>query len=215
MIEGIHIGEGEVDPVRLRRPSYPSVRLGAVVTIRGRNLGGDSVSVAFTPRRQGVVSTLPIAAADRSPTQIRVALPKDAAAQTAWVSGTYDVTVVVLQGTIERHSTSLPLALAPQITSIEPPNPIAGAGATVALTIGCAPQVLPEQRARLLLADREVEADTRAAASATLQFQVMSAPAVNQALVRLRVDDVDSLPFATPTGTTPLAFDDAQKVTIV
>ena len=214
LIEGIHIGEGDVDSVRLRRPSYLSARLGAVITIRGRNLGGDSVSVSFTPRRQGPVNTLPIAASDRSPTQIRVVLPKDAAAQTAWVSGTYDVTVVIVQGATRRRSTSLPVALAPQVSGIAPPNPIAGAGTTVTLTISCAPQVLPEQRAQLLLADREVAADVHPAATTTLRFEVVEAPAVNQALVRLRVDDVDSLPFAMPTGATPFAFDDAQKVTI-
>ena len=42
-----------------------------------------------------------------------------------------------------------------------------------------------------------------------------SAGTVNQALVRLRVDSVDSLPFKTPDASPQLAFDNGQKVTIV
>ena len=215
MVESIHVGEGDVDGIRLRRPSYPAARLGAVITIRGRNLGGDEVGVAFALRRFGLANVVPIPASDRSPTQIRLTLPTDAAAQAAAIAGTYDVAVVTTHGDTRRASTSFPLALAPQIQSIAPPSPLAGAGEPVILTIGCAPQVRPEQSVLLLLADREVPADPHAAPTGTLTFTIPVAPKVNRALVRLRVDGIESLPFKPPVGSAPLAFDDNQKVTIV
>jgi hypothetical protein len=155
--------------------------------------------------------------AHRSATQITLALgtgPADAAAQTAWSAGTYGLSVAVTSGGTTRSSNVVPLPVALQIAQIAPPSPITGAGTDVTLTISCAPHALPDQRLLLLLADREVPAETHAAATGTLQFKVAKAPAVDKALLRLRADGVDSLAFL-PSGTSPrLDFDDAQKLTI-
>jgi hypothetical protein len=86
----------------------------------------------------------------------------------------------------------------------------------VTLTITCDPQVRPTQRATLLIADREVAAQAHPTDTDTLQFTVDNAPVVTDALVRLRIDGVDSLPFTRQETPPPphLAFDDNQKVTI-
>jgi hypothetical protein len=216
-LDSIHIGEGNDDATRLRRPSYAAARLGAVVTIRGRNLGGDQVSVSLTHPLRANPTVLVIDPANRSATQITLALgtgPADAAAQTAWSAGTYGLSVVVTSGATTRGSNVVPLPVALQITQIAPPSPITGAGTDVTLTISCSPQALAAQRLLLLLADREVPAEAHAAPTGTLQFKVVKAPAVSKALLRLRADGVDSLAFL-PPGTSPrLDFDDAQKVTI-
>ena len=74
----------------------------------------------------------------------------------------------------------------------------------------------PSQRAALLVAAREVSAQAHPADTGTLQFILENAPAVTGAIARLRIDGVDSLPFARQAIPPPprLVFDDNQKVTI-
>jgi hypothetical protein len=109
------------------------------------------------------------------------------------------------------------LSFAPKITGIAPPNPVArDISGNVTLTITCGPQIRPTHRAALLIADREVAAQAHPADTDTLQFTIDDAPIVTDALVRLRIDGVDSLPFTRQELPPPphLAFDDNQKVTI-
>jgi hypothetical protein len=215
-LESVHIGAPEDATQRPRPPAYPSAQLGLLVTLEGRNLSGDSVRVHFMhPHVAAKEITIPVT--DRTATQINVIIPDDAAAQTEWAAGIYSVVLTVNNSTTERSTNQLPLALAPKISSIAPPNPISrDAAGNVTLTITCAPQVLPQQRAVLQLADREVAAQPHPVATATLQFVIENAPVVTDALVRLRVDGVDSLPFKREATPPPprLIFDDQQKVTI-
>ena len=215
VLESIHIGAVEDAGLRPRRPSYPNAELGSLLTVSGRNLGGDGVSVRFTHPRISTPKDLVISPADRTPTEIAVTIPNDTAAQTEWAAGFYTVAVIVKNGAVERGTNALPLALAPRMKSIAPASPVPrDAGGNVTLTITCSPQVLPEQRSVLLLADRDVPAQPHATVTDTLQFVIAKAPAVTGGLVQLRVDGVDSLPFKR-TGTPPrLVFDDQQKVTI-
>ena len=69
----------------------------------------------------------------------------------------------------------------------------------------------------LLIADREVPAQNHPVDTNTLQFIVETAPVVADALVRLRIDGVDSLPFVRQAVPPPprLVFDDNQRVTIL
>ena len=214
ILDSIHIGEIADDADRLRLPSYPSARMGAILTVRGRNLGGDVVTLRFThPRLPALDRVIPLA--DRSDTRIKVTIPTGAAADSAWAAGTYSVTLIATNAGEDTTSNSIPLALAPQIASIAPPSPIAGSGTNVTLTVGLSPRVLPEQRAVALFASREIAAQAHPAATGSLSFIVTNAPAVNQELLRVRVDGIDSLPFVI-AGTPPRpAFDAQQKVTIV
>lgn len=214
ILDSIHIGEIAEDAVRLQMPSYPSARMGTILTIKGRNLGGDTATLAFLhPRLPELTFAIP--PADRTDKRIKFTIPTGGPADIAWGAGLYSVTLVLTTASGERTSNTIPLALAPQITSIAPPNPVAGAGTDVTLTAGISPRVLPAQRAEALFARREIPAQAHVAPTTSLAFIVKTAPATTLELLRLRVDGVDSLPFRlTGTPARP-AFDDAQKVTIV
>jgi hypothetical protein len=216
-LESLHIGVPEDVGQRPRPPSYPSAQLGTVLTLTGNNLGGEAVSVGFEHTRLAVTKTIVVPPSDRSGTELKITLTDDPPAQTEWAAGLYTVAVIVETGGTERTTNQLPLPFAPKITGIVPPNPVARDGSgNVTLTITCGPQVRPTQRAALLIADREVAAQAHPADTDTLQFTVDNAPVVTDALVRLRIDGVDSLPFTRQQLPPPphLTFDDNQKVTI-
>ena len=216
VLESIYVGDPEDAGRHPRPPSYPSAQLGLLVALEGRNLGGDSVRVRFT-HPHVAAKEIAIPATDRTATRIDVAIPNDAAARTEWAAGLYSVVAIISDGPNEHSTNQLLLALAPKIDGIAPPNPVSrDAAGDVALTMTCAPQVLPQQRAVLQLADREVAAQPHPAATATLQFVIENAPVVADALARLRVDGVDSLPFKRQATPPPprLVFDDQQQVTI-
>jgi len=216
-IESMHIGAPEDAGRRPRPPSYPSAQLGTVLTLTGNNLGGDVVSVRFDHARLAITKTIMVPVSDRSGTEVKMTLVDDVPAQTEWAAGLYTVTVVVKNGDVERTTNQLPLSFAAKITGITPPNPVVrDVSGNVTLTVTSGPQVRPSQRVTLLIADREVAAQAHPADTDTLQFTVENAPVVTDALVRLRIDGVDSLPFTRQETPPPphLAFDDNQKVTI-
>jgi hypothetical protein len=222
-IESMHIGVPEDAGRRPRAPSYPSAQLGSVLTLTGRNLGGEVVSVRFTHARlkedldheRPVTKTIVVPSIDRSGTELTVTLVDDPPTQTEWAAGRYTVVVVVKNGNDERPTKPLDLSFAPKITGIAPPSPVArDSSGKVTLTITCSPQVRPTQRVELLIADHpEVAAQAHATDTDTLQFIVENA--AKDALVRLRIDDVESLQFTRQEIPPPphLAFDDKQKVT--
>lgn len=214
ILDSIHIGEIADDPTRLRMPSYPSARMGAILTVRGRNLSGDVVKLRFANARLAAPIELTIPPADCSDTTVKMSIPTGLAADAAWPAGMYTVALVKTAAVGDRTSNAMPFALAPQITAIAPANPIAGAGTDVTLTVSCSPQLLPGQFAEALFAGRQIPAQPHAAPAGSVAFIVTNAPVVTLELLRLRFEGVDSLPF-TISGTPPLpVFDDAQKVTI-
>jgi hypothetical protein len=215
-LSAIHVAAPPDAARRPLPPSYPGAQLGTVLTLIGRDLGGDAVSVRFDHARLGLTHSIVVPPADRSASEIRIALVDDAAAETTWAPGLYTVAVTVKGGDTERTTNEVPLQFAARLTAIAPPSPIArDAGGGVTLTIACTPGVRPAQRAAVVLADREVPAQPHGTTT-TLTFVVDAAPAVTGAVVRLRVDGVDSLPFRREATPPPprLVFDDAQKVTI-
>ncbi len=216
-IESIHVSVPEDTGRHPRLPSYPSAQLGTRLTIGGRNLGGETVTVRFDHARLAVTKTIPVPSSDRSGAELNVTLVDNAAAQTEWAAGLYTVVVIVTNGGVERTTNQLPLSFAPKIVGIAPPNPVArDISGNVTLTITCGPQVRPTQRAMLLIADREVAAQAHLTNTGTVQFSLENAPVVTDTLVRLRIDGVDSLPFTRQAIPPPprLVFDGNQKVTI-
>jgi hypothetical protein len=222
-LESIHIGVLEdvgVEP--LPRP-FPGAQLGAYLILRGSNFTGDMVEVEFKHSRFSepnhpqflAAKKITVPPADRTATKVRVAVPNDLAAQTEWRPGHYTVTVIVSASGKIRFTNTLPLLLSPRITNISPASPIPrDGGGNVTLTVSASPLILRTQTATLLLADREIAAELRAADTDPLEFAVPDAPVVKDAVVRLRVDGVDSIPFER-TGTPPrFQFADSQKVTI-
>jgi Pvc16 N-terminal domain len=196
-----------------RPPSFPVAQLGVRLLLQGSNLGGDTVAVRFAHPLLPV-QEYEVAAEDRDVRRLAVTLPDDAPAQTAWAAGIYTVTARMQRGATAQSSNVVPLALAPRVTGIQP-NPAArDGGGDVSVQITCRPQVLPDQSAALLLADREIPVQTLGAPSDTLTFDIDNAPELTDALVRLRVDGVDSLPFRYDEPTRGFVFDDQQRITI-
>ena len=198
-------------------PAFPSAQLGLTMFLSGSNLG-QVTALRFAHPRLPAAKVLPVPIGNRTSSQLMAPLPDDVAAQTEWAAGVYTMMGMLppIAG-LDRATNSLPFALAPRITNIQP-NPLVrdGAGAVTA-QITCHPMVLPAQRAVLLLGDREALAAPRPDTDPptdTLSFVIENAQPVASALVRLRIDGVDSLPFVR-VGTPPvLAFDPAQSVRI-
>lgn len=198
-----------------RQPRLPSLRaapLGSRVLISGSNLGGDAVTLRFQhpllPAQDMV-----IAANDRDAGQLRLTLPDNAAAQTTSAAGLYSVMAIVQRGTSSSQSRVWPLLVAPRISAISP-NPATSVSGVVTLNIKCRPQVLPDQRATLLIAGREVPAQAHAAPTDTLHFVLDPAPVGTGQLVWLRVGGAESLPVKFDPISDKLMFDDAQRVSI-
>ena len=201
-----------------RLASQPAARLGDRLLITGENLGGDTLTLRFSHSRRSPedlpVRQFVIPAADRSASAIRVDLPDDVPAQSEWAAGVYLIEVGAMRAGKERLSNVTPLALAPRITAIQP-NPAArNGGGDVTLDVTCHPQVLPHQSAFLLLAGRETPPSAHVNPTDTLHFELKEVPAFQQALIRLRVDGVDSLPFRYDAATKRFVFDEQQRVTI-
>ncbi|MEW7847657.1 DUF4255 domain-containing protein [Massilia aurea] len=195
-----------------RLPPMRAAQLGARLIIDGANLGGNAVALRFSHPLLAPLD-IDIAAADRDAGQLRLTLPADAAAQTAWAAGLYGVAATVRRGDTMVRSPLWPLLLAPRITGITP-NPVARVAGSASLAIACSPMLLPGQVATLLLADRAVAAKPHAALTATVHFEVEDCPALAGQLVRLQVDGAESLPVTLDPASGTFMFDDAQRVTI-
>lgn len=218
VIESIYFGL-PADKDAVPRPlSFPSAKLDSVVILKGQNLAGDEVRVRFTHQRLLLVRDELIAAEDVSGEEITVTIPSvPATANTDWAAGLYSVKVLIKRGDGDREyiSNELPITLSPEVTNIAPPNPIAPDGSgDVSLVITCKPEVLPGQSAMLLLADREVPAEAHNISTDQLTFVIRNAPLVTDAVLRLRVDGVDSMPYERKDNPPRLVFADNQKVTI-
>ena len=199
-------------------PSFPSAQLDSLLIIRGQNLAGDSVRVRFTHQRLQLVreETVPQDAA--SAEAIKLVIPSDpATASSDWVAGMYSIKVIVKRAGSDREymSNELPIAFSPSVIQITPASPVArDANGDGQLVVTVKPNVLPQQSAVIYLADREAEASEHLVATDTLTFNIKDAPAVENAILRLRVDGVDSLPVERRHDPERLAFADNQKVTI-
>jgi hypothetical protein len=189
-----------------------SIRLGEVLTIVGRHLDGDDITVRFThPRLTKPIDLDPLSDATSSRIQVRleIAAATDAA---NWPAGFYLVSVIVRRtGEPERTTNEVPVALAPRITSTLPATVARDDNGDAELSLTVAPQVFPDQRAALLLGDRQIEAEPHETQTASLTFSIVDAPLGNH-FVRVRIDGVDSLFI--DRSVTPPVFDTTQQVTI-
>lgn len=192
--------------------NQPSARLGDVLTLGGHHLDGNGLRLLFrSPRLDDPIEVTQILS--RSATEIRVTLPDAAAdpqAPANWPAGFYMVSAVIsTNGAPDRTTNEAPLSLAPRITI---PATVARDGSGDAtLTLTCVPEVRPEQRAALLLGDREIVAEPHSAQTDSLTFVIRAAHA-GEFFVRLRVDGIDSLLI--DRSVTPPVFDSSQKVKI-
>jgi hypothetical protein len=181
--------------------------LGDAITLKGRNLSGDQVTIQFTNPRLAAPIAVP-AAQPSDDSSVSVTIPNDPA---NWPAGFYTVGAIVKSATEgDRASNEVPLAVAPRITSQLPIQAqIAQGTATIELT--CTPEVRPEQRVALLLGSREVLADPRDTQTDALTFSISNA-VVGDFWIRLRVDGVDSQ--LVDRSTTPPTFIKTQKASV-
>lgn len=185
--------------------NQPSAKLGDLLILNGHHLDGQNLGVQFNhPLWTNPVEVAPEAGA--TATKVTVKVPNQPA---AWPAGFYTIAVLV-QGptdTYRRTTNQLSFSLAPAIT-IAPPSSAAG---NITYTVIVAPDVLPEQRAALLLGDQEILSDAHPTQTGTLTFQAQNV-ATGDYYVRLRVDGVDSL--LVDRSKKPPVFDQNQKVRV-
>ena len=193
--------------------------MGDQLTLTGHHLDGDSLTARFfNPRLAQPIDIGPLPAAPSTePAEVRVTLPDDAVSRTRWVAGYYTVSIVVARSSDpvnkERATNEVSFALAPKLLTGLPFSAPAAAG-DFPLTLTCSPEVQPQQRASILFGGDEIKANAHAAQTNTLTFQIapVTAAAMGDHFVRLRVDGVDSL--LVKYDQTPPTFDNNQKVTI-
>lgn len=207
------------DPALPARPPHgkPAAELGDVLVLGGTGFGSDEMIARFQHSRHDTPLDRPLQA-ERTDTEVQVSLPDATAAgvPAAWPAGFYTVELEVRRPTPPNWTTNrLSFGLAPTLTNLDPRSQAVGAQ-PFDLTLTCTPQVLPEQRAFLLLGDREIEPASVTTppdpdADTTLVFAV-EGMAEGTYVARLRVDGVDSIPIDF-SATLP-QFDSNQTVTI-
>lgn len=164
-----------------------TVELGETLALEGAGLDGATavhvVDVARTVEHE--LTPGGASGADR----VEVTIPAGGVtAGRRWIAGLHMAQVVVADGSEVAQTNQVPFALGPRIASIGPANAAQG---DVTYTVSAAPRVAPQQRASLMLGDREVRAEPRDAASDPLVFEAADMlPGTYP--VRLRVDGVDS-----------------------
>lgn len=184
----------------------PSVRLGQTVQVMGAKLSGTAQSILLQHSRWDAgVEVLP--SGTPTDTDIDVVIPNVPA---AWPAGLYLASALVQRPSesYRRSTNALPLMVAPAITSALPLSATVGS----TLTLSCSPEVLPSQRASLLVGDREIPAQAHPTQTSSLSF-LLPPDLSGSFFLRLRVDGIDSQLVQDYTAASP-AFDPLQKVTI-
>ena len=218
LLQTAYYGMKDDGILTVRPPSFPAAQLGRTVILSGRNLKGADIFLRFRHSRsdlrnsqdKALVNEIPITAENQSPTELKVLLPEPDTtntAQTDWAPGVYTVTLVKPSPTGERDITSngLPIALAPTITDI--------AAQTDSITITCQPSVHDGQQAVLMVAGREIEGKIDETHTDKVIFNITELQSIQNELVRLRVDGIESMPFKRADTPPPrFEFDSKQRV---
>jgi hypothetical protein len=193
--------------------AQPAVRLGETFVIQGDNMTIENVSVRFVHRSLPNPIDLTPDAGD-NPGEIKVKLPNDSAAMSAWVPGLYTVSLLVHRPTLPVWTTNeLPLGIAPIVTRTPASVPV---GSIVTLT--STPRIRDGQRVLLVLGNNQVPQDSLTndpilTKPSSIGFKIPTLDPGSY-LARLRVDGIDSLPVIR-TGSPPVpAFDPNQMVQV-
>ena len=221
ILNSIHSGPSSDSTIKPLPRSFPSAQLGFQLILQGQNLDGDAVVVELRHTRFSepghpnflpikMITVLPI---DRTATEIKLQLPDDATAQTEWQPGLYTVKATVTKAGKSHSTNESPLVLAPKIVNVLPANSITRVGLNATITLISSPQIILRDEATLLLAEREIKADSTAAGINPVFF-IENAPVITDLPIRLRVNGVDSMPFERTTDSSSLQFADNQKVSI-
>jgi hypothetical protein len=184
--------------------NQPSAKLGDVVTLTGVNLGGTNIRVLFA--HSLLSAPVPATPSGGDDSSITVQVPPTPSALPA---GFYTVTAVVQRPSESflRTTNAVSMALAPTV-ALSPATAPAG---TITYTATVTPDVLPAQRASLLLGTAEILADAHPTQTGTLTF-VAPDVAAGDIWFRLRVDGVDSQ--LVDRSVTPPVFFPGQQVSV-
>lgn len=193
--------------------SQSAARLGETIVIRGSNLTIANVKVRFfSPLLPASIAVDP--AAGDNVGEIKVTLPNAPADMSAWVPGFFTLSLVLKPPQLPAWTTNeLPMSLAPRITLSA--NVVA-AGDT--LSIFSTPRVADNgQHVLLILGDRQIVPDkitndNDKTKPSQIDFALPNLPPGDY-VVRLRVDDVDSIPVILQGAPPKPVFDPAQTVT--
>lgn len=237
------LSRGLVDPVTLRDrgvvvhadmlPPVPTLfaatpaakqvvaRLGESVVVSGVRLAGAGAIARLTHR----LVTTPIELAvtpNVAGTEFTMTLPNDAAAQTSFAPGLWQLSLrVTPSGELhprETNGIALPIAPDPVIAAdaglgLPAANVLrGGVPPQVTVTLRSRPQVRIGQRASLALDGTTAEAAERVAASDPLVFVFPNSVPTGNRWLRLRVDGIDS-PLVLRSGVSP-TFDPTQQLMV-
>lgn len=184
----------------------PAALPGETVTVAGLNLAATTVTVVLS--HPLLATPLQVTPTSATPTGLTFTVPNQPADAPA---GIWALTILLQDpGAADRTTSAVPLPIAPSISSALPSGLTRDASGTVTLAFDCAPDVLPGQRASLLIGAAAGNAPAVTAATGHFSITVPSAP-VGPEIVRLRVDGVDSR-FVDRTATPPTILPSAQVV---
>jgi len=193
-----------------------------LISLTGHDLAGPTgkpadvtVTVRLSNLRTGTRMEIPVPVNARSESSLQFTLPATPAESPAGVYGLSLAVVPTADPADVRTTNEVPLAVSPVITgglgtvARTDVDPETGLG-TASLDIACSPEVLPAQRATLILGTREIPAEDHPAQGGSLHF-VATDMAAGSYRVRLRIDGIDSLLIDMSDPAAPV-FDASQSV---
>jgi hypothetical protein len=198
--------------------TLPAMRLGDDLLVTGAHFkSATSVALNFDNTVEQLESSL-AKVKTVSDTQLTAHVPsiaEDANAMNQWAIGTYAVSLDVTTPNSQLWSTNaVPVSLSPLITVA----PLHAAPGDIALTVTCAPRLLPDQEPHALLIfgsqtvlPGTIDTPADITKPTTLTFTVPAVTA-GQYLVRLRVEGIDSLPLTITNS--KFSFDANQQVVV-
>ena len=202
-----------------------SARLGETVVVHGVRLDGTGPRIRLVhPLLAAPIEMAVAPSADGK--RFSFVVPADAAAQSAWAAGVWRLSLFVTPpgSTRERQSNVVPFVLSPDaVIAADPALGLAAASATragvpptVRVVLAARPQVLPQQRAILMLDAFEATAESRLVATDLLAFvypdSLPPSPPAEPYRLRLRVDGIDSV-LLDRSGPVPI-FDPGQSLAV-
>ena len=197
-------------------PPFPSIEavtlpagqvqalLGDAVVVKGHHFAlasGKAADVTVSARLvsalRDIVVEIPAPLAQRGDSQVGFTIPNTPADLPAGVYGLSLTVTPTAPGSDPRVSNVAPLPIAPRITdglgalARTAVDAVTGLG-TATVEITCSPQVLPEQRATLVIGSKEIAAEPHPTQTDALTF-VAPLMAAGSYPVRLRIDGAESL----------------------
>jgi hypothetical protein len=170
-----------------------AVNLGDLVVVEGTQLSGTQ-SILLSTAQQNVQQALAIAGPGDASFQFTVPNPPPpppGSDPTDLPAGVYVLSATVKTASDVLTTNSVPLAIAPRITSAIPAT--IASGVSVSLTVSFAPFARPSQQVALLIGGQQAPPDKLDTATETLSFTFKPLLATSGPVpVWLRVDGVDS-----------------------